>query len=108
MPYQKFKADYIFTGTEMLHRNHVLITDEHGFVESIVDLDYHDLRVDIMNAFYEKHCTIKEDLNNYDLPFGISTIDYTKIPDDEVFEFIKAIGINFYCIKSGEYMDYLS
>jgi hypothetical protein len=61
-----------------------------------------------MNAFYEKHCTIKEDLNNYDLPFGISTIDYTKIPDDEVFEFIKAIGINFYCIKSGEYMDYLS
>jgi len=37
MPYQKFKADYIFTGTEMLHRNHVLITDEQGFVESIVE-----------------------------------------------------------------------
>lgn len=78
------------------------------FVESIIELNYRDSRIDIMNEFYEKHCTIKEDLNKYDLPFNISTIDYTKISDDEVFEFIEAIGINFYCIKSGEYIDYLS
>lgn len=37
MAYQKFKADYIFTGTEMLHRNHVLITDEQGIVQEIID-----------------------------------------------------------------------
>lgn len=37
MAYQKFKADYIFTGTEMLHRKYVLITDEQGVIEDIVE-----------------------------------------------------------------------
>lgn len=37
MAYRKFKADYLFTGTEMLHRKYVLITDEQGAVEDIVE-----------------------------------------------------------------------
>lgn len=37
MAYRKFTADDIFTGTEMLHRDHVLITDEQGIVEAIVE-----------------------------------------------------------------------
>ena len=36
--YQKFSADKLFTGSEML-RNRVLITDEKGVVENIVDID---------------------------------------------------------------------
>ncbi|MEP7318461.1 MAG: amidohydrolase family protein, partial [Panacibacter sp.] len=36
MSYLKFNADYIFTGTEMLDRNHVLVTDEQGIVKDIV------------------------------------------------------------------------
>lgn len=36
MVYRKFCADYIFTGTEMLHRNNVLITDEQGIIKDIV------------------------------------------------------------------------
>ncbi len=37
MPYQKFKADHLFTGTEILGDNHVLITDEKGIVREIID-----------------------------------------------------------------------
>ncbi len=36
MLYKKFKADYIFTGSEMLPGNYVLITDEKGMVNAVV------------------------------------------------------------------------
>ena len=36
MPHKKFKANHIFTGTEMLDGNSVLITNEEGIVEDIV------------------------------------------------------------------------
>jgi len=36
MPHKKFKANHIFTGTEMLDSNSVLITNEEGIVEDIV------------------------------------------------------------------------
>ncbi len=37
MAYNKLKADNIFTGTEMLIANEVLITNEDGSIEAIVD-----------------------------------------------------------------------
>lgn len=37
MPYQKFQASQLFTGTEMLGPGKVLITDEQGTIEAIVD-----------------------------------------------------------------------
>src|SRR5687767_10341492 len=36
MSFRKFKADKIFTGTEMLGADHVLITDENGRVLDLV------------------------------------------------------------------------
>ena len=36
MNYQKFQADQLFTGYELLNNNHVLITDESGNVKEIV------------------------------------------------------------------------
>ena len=36
MSYLKFKADHLFTGTEILDHDHVLITDEKGFVQDII------------------------------------------------------------------------
>ena len=36
MPYHKFKADHLFTGTEILDHDHVLITDEKGIVQDII------------------------------------------------------------------------
>jgi len=37
LPYQKFKADYLFNGYQLLNQQHVLITDEKGKVIGIVD-----------------------------------------------------------------------
>jgi len=36
MSYRKFRADHIFTGTEILDGSNVLITDENGIIEKIV------------------------------------------------------------------------
>jgi cytosine/adenosine deaminase-related metal-dependent hydrolase len=36
MSYQKFKADYLFTGNKMLNKDFVLITSEIGVVENII------------------------------------------------------------------------
>ncbi|HSZ87718.1 MAG TPA: amidohydrolase family protein [Puia sp.] len=36
MSYQKFKADYLFTGNEILNKDFVLITNEIGVVENII------------------------------------------------------------------------
>ena len=36
MNYRKFQADYLFDGNELLNREHVLITDEHGKIVDIV------------------------------------------------------------------------
>lgn len=36
MSYQKFKANHIFTGTEILDQDHVLITDEKGIIQEII------------------------------------------------------------------------
>jgi cytosine/adenosine deaminase-related metal-dependent hydrolase len=37
LPYQKFQADQIFTGTEMLDSNKVLIANNKGIIEDIID-----------------------------------------------------------------------
>src|SRR3954453_6763671 len=39
MSYLKFNADYLFTGTEMLDSNSVLVTNEEGFVEDVVKIE---------------------------------------------------------------------
>ena len=36
MSYQKLNADHLFTGIEILDQNHVLITDEKGFIQDII------------------------------------------------------------------------
>ncbi|HEY1872670.1 MAG TPA: amidohydrolase, partial [Chitinophagaceae bacterium] len=36
MGYQKFNADQLFTGYELLNNDHVLITDDNGKIEDIV------------------------------------------------------------------------
>jgi len=36
LSYQKFKANHIFTGTEILDQDHVLITDEKGIIQEII------------------------------------------------------------------------
>ena len=39
MAYRKFQADHLFTGTEILDGNNVLITDENGIIKTIIPAD---------------------------------------------------------------------
>ena len=64
MAYRKFKADYIFTGTEMLHRNHVLVTDEQGIIKDIVTVadagdDVQQFKGMLSPGFINCHCHLE-------------------------------------------------
>src|SRR3954454_9182067 len=39
MSYLKFNADYLFTGTEMLDSNSVLVTNNEGIVEDVIKIE---------------------------------------------------------------------
>lgn len=64
MAYRKFTADYIFTGTNMLYRNQVLITSEQGVIEAIVPLaeageDIEKLEGILSPGFINCHCHLE-------------------------------------------------
>ena len=64
MSYLKFKADYIFTGTRMLHRNHVLVTDEQGIIKDIVKAtdagdDVQQFKGMLTPGFINCHCHLE-------------------------------------------------
>jgi len=61
--YRKFKADHLFTGTEMLGSNKVLITKKNGEVEAIIDGDNSE-DVETFNGiispgFVNTHCHLE-------------------------------------------------
>ncbi|HRH48103.1 MAG TPA: amidohydrolase family protein [Panacibacter sp.] len=64
MAYRKFKADYIFTGNEMLHRNHVLVTDEQGIIKDIITVsdagdDVQQFKGMLTPGFINCHCHLE-------------------------------------------------
>src|SRR5215467_14073007 len=64
MNHRKFKADYIFTGEEMLEKNHVLITNGEGVVQDILpaELAGDDLEVFkgiLCPGFVNSHCHLE-------------------------------------------------
>lgn len=64
MAYQKFTADQIFTGTAMLQRHQVLITDEKGIVQDTVDIkdagdDVQQLKGMLTPGFINCHCHLE-------------------------------------------------
>jgi len=61
MKYKKFQADQLFTGTKMLPENFVLITDEAGTIENIVDVSEAGDEIQVFNGiltpgFINAHC----------------------------------------------------
>ncbi|HRH60056.1 MAG TPA: amidohydrolase family protein [Chitinophagaceae bacterium] len=81
MPYQKFKADNIFTGTEMLNGDAVLITDENGNVEAIVDTkDAGDgvqtFKGILTPGFINCHCHLELSLMKGLIPGGTGLVDF--------------------------------
>lgn len=64
MKYMKFKATNIFTGTEILPADNVLITDEQGVIESIVDITDAGEEVIVLDGmlspgFVNTHCHLE-------------------------------------------------
>ena len=64
MGYKKFKADCIFTGKEILGENHVLITNENGIIENIVNETAAGDDIEIFNGilspgFINCHCHLE-------------------------------------------------
>ncbi len=64
MPYRKFRADYLFTGIDLLSSNSVLVTDEKGKVEDIINVDDAGEDVETLTGllcpgFINAHCHIE-------------------------------------------------
>ena len=100
MSYRKFKADQLFTGTEILNGNHVLITDENGIVQEIIDAkdagDHIQTFEGLLSpGFINSHChlelshmkgLIPERTGLVDFVFNIVTQRH--FPEEEIFEAI--------------------
>ncbi len=64
MAYRKFKADFLFTGNEMLDGNAVLVTGENGIVQTILSLGEAGDDIEILNGiispgFVNCHCHLE-------------------------------------------------
>src|SRR5579863_4945000 len=51
MAYRKFKADFLFTGHEMLNSHAVLVTDENGVVQTIGSMEETGGDIEILHGF---------------------------------------------------------
>jgi len=64
MSYRKFKADYLFTGKELLEANHVLVTDTGGTILDVVAEDeagqgVEELKGILSPGFINAHCHLE-------------------------------------------------
>ena len=81
MPYQKFQADNIFTGTEMLDGNNVLITDNKGIIQDIVDIkdagsDIQKHQGIISPGFINCHCHLELSHLKNQIPEHTGMVDF--------------------------------
>ena len=64
MRYRKFKADYLFTGKNILSDNRVLVTDSKGKIINIVDDSEAGENIEVFNGilspgFINSHCHLE-------------------------------------------------
>ena len=81
MPYKKLKPSFLFTGTEILHRHYVLITDENGVVENIVHEkdagdDVQKFNGIISPGFINCHCHLELSHMKGVIPNGTGLVDF--------------------------------
>ena len=79
--YLKFKADNIFTGTQMLGDDKVLIVDKNGIVESIVDVelagdDVQTYKGIISPGFINCHCHLELSYLKNSIPKHTGMVDF--------------------------------
>lgn len=102
MIFRKFQADHLFTGTEILPSNHVLICSEDGTVQQIVDEreageDIQKLRGLLSPGFINCHCHLELSHMKGLIPektglidFVFSVVTQRHFPEEEILEAIAA------------------
>jgi cytosine/adenosine deaminase-related metal-dependent hydrolase len=98
MSFRKFQADHLFTGTEMLSSNEVLICDEYGIVQQIVSEqdaggDVQKLKGVLAPGFINCHCHLELSHMKGLIPektglidFVFSVVTQRHLPDEEILE----------------------
>ena len=103
--YRKFKADQIFTGTEILPGNHVLITDNTGIVIDITDVDIAGDDIETFSGlltpgFINCHCHLELSHMKGLIPKHTGLVDFVfKIVNERHFEEAEILA----AIESGEH-----
>lgn len=102
MRFHKFKADFLFTGTQMLSSRHVLITDENGIIQEIADEkeagdDIQKLHGILSPGFVNCHCHLELSHMKELIPektglvdFVFSVVTQRHFPEEEILEAIAA------------------
>lgn len=102
MPYQKFQATQLFTGTELLGPEKVLITDEKGTIETILDEKEAGENIQQLNGvlspgFINCHCHLELSHLHDRIPEKTGLVDFVfKIVNERHFpeaEILDAISI---------------
>jgi cytosine/adenosine deaminase-related metal-dependent hydrolase len=101
MRFHKFKADKLFTGTELLDANHVLICGENGQVEAVVDElnagdDVQQLNGWLTPGFINCHCHLELSHMRGLIPEKTGLIDFVfkvvtqrHFGEEEIFEAVE-------------------
>lgn len=100
MPYHKFQASQLFTGTEMLGPDAVLILDERGYIEAIVKHneageDVQQLQGVLSPGFINCHCHLELSHMRGLIPEKTGLVDFVfkvvnerHFPDEEILDAI--------------------
>lgn len=101
MEYRKFKADYLFNGTQILNSGHVLITDIKGKIVNIVTQNEAGEGVEVLKGilspgFINAHCHLELSHLKNTIPqktglvnFVIKVVSGRHFPHDEMLSAIK-------------------
>ncbi len=100
MSFHKLKAAFLFTGTQMLSSNHVLITNEKGIIQDITDEkeagdDIQELNGILTPGFVNCHCHLELSHMKGLIPektglvdFVFSVVTQRHFPEEEILEAI--------------------
>lgn len=100
MGFRKFQADAIFTGTELLGGDQVLIMDQHGVVEAIVPVSEAGEKIQyqpgwLSPGFVNAHCHLELSHMKGLIPEGTGLVDFIlsilslrHFPEDEILQAI--------------------